>query len=184
MNAYRELSDSELTVLLQQQDKAALEEVYLRYWAVMYQHARKIIHDSNKAEDIVQDIFIHLLTNMENLHINTPLKFYLYRAIRNRVIDNFKNWKHQQKYIDSLKGMKEQGEYITDETILENELKKRIEQAITDLPPQMRKVFEMSRIQHLSYQEIAETTNTSVNTIKTTIQRALKSMRAKVTSLF
>lgn len=184
MNAYRNLSDSELATLINSQDKNALEEIYLRYWGILYQHALKILHDSNKAADIVQDLFTHLLCNMGNYQINTPIQFYLYRSIRNRVIDNFNHWQHQQKYLDSLKAMYQEGNYQTDETILENELKKRIESALHTLPAKMRQVFEMSRNTGMSHKEIAVNFHISEETVKAQVKKALKLLRKKLTALF
>lgn len=180
MNVYRYLSDIELTERLKEADKAALEEVYLRYWPLLYTHALKMIKDHSQAADIVQDIFTSLLINADNLHFKTPLDAYLYRAVKNRIIDNFHKSKHQQKYIDSLRHFISQGDNKTDDMVMEQEMKRRIENAVAGLPPKMREIFEMSRIGNLSRREIAVATNVGEGTVKTQMTRAMKILRTKL----
>jgi RNA polymerase sigma-70 factor (ECF subfamily) len=183
MDVYRSLSDSELVGRLNQSDKKALEEVYLRYWGVLYDYARKLLREDAIAEDIVHDIFTYLLMQMGDLDIKAPLQFYLYRSVRNRIINEYNKHQNRKKYIDSLKSFAEQGSYITDEVLVERELKNRIEQAVANFPPKMREVFEMSRTSHLSRREIALATNVTEGTVNTQLNRALKILRSKLTSL-
>ncbi|ACU62094.1 RNA polymerase sigma factor [Chitinophaga pinensis] len=141
MGALRSLSDSELAGRLAAVDTAAVEEVYLRYWGLLYQHARKMLRDDAQAEDIVQDIFVYLMNNLGRLSISTSLSSYLYRAVRNRVIDCLDKDSNRQRYVNSIKAIYERGEYVTDETIRENEMKKRIEDAVEAFPPNEGGIF-------------------------------------------
>ncbi|SDF76017.1 RNA polymerase sigma factor [Chitinophaga filiformis] len=184
MGALGTLTDNELVTLLDNGEVAALEEIYLRYWGLLYQHARKMLHDDALAQDIVQDLFTALLTGMGRLNVHAPLDLYLYRAIRNRVIDNFDRSVNRQKYIDAVGKVYRCGRYDTDEMVLANEMKHRIEQAVADMPPKMREVFELSRESYMSRKEIADAINVSEGTVKTQMTRALKILRSKLTVLF
>lgn len=183
MGAYNTLTDSELLLRFNNGDKAAWEGIYLRYWAILYQHARKMLADNAKAQDLVHDIFTGLLVNLGTLQIKTPLSAYLYRSIRNGVINLYYKDANRHKYEASMKGYYERGSYVTDETIIENELRQRIEKAVSDLPDKMRQIFELSRNDERSYKEIAEATDVSEETVRTQIKRALKILRAKLNSL-
>lgn len=184
MNAYRSLSDNELAAKLNQQDKHALEEIYLRYWAALYDYARKLLKDQDTAEDVVQDLFTHLMTNMEQITITGSMQSYLYNAIRNRVIKAYYKDQNRAKYIASLKDFMAHGSCAADERILEREMQQRIEAAIASFPPKMREVYEMSRLENISRKEIAIATHTTENTVKTQMKRALKILRTKLTMLF
>ncbi|PTT02339.1 RNA polymerase sigma-70 factor [Pedobacter sp. HMWF019] len=184
MNVYRKLSDQELTVKLDELDRAALEEVYLRFWAVLYDHARKMLRDDEAAEDIVQDLFTYLLTHMGHLNINTSLSSYLYRSVKNRVINHFDKDNNRQKYVNSLADFYNQGSYATDEKVLENDLKQRIEKAVASFPEKMREVFELSRNENMSRKEIAAVTHTSEHTVNAQLGRALKILKSKLSIWF
>jgi RNA polymerase sigma-70 factor (ECF subfamily) len=184
MDVLRSLSDIELTERLNHADKAAMGEIYLRYWGVLYDHCRKMLRDDAVAEDIVHDIFASLLINIKSLDIKIPIEFYLYRAVKNRVIKHFYRNKNRQKYIESLKGFYDRGEFVTDEIILERELKQNIEKAVANFPAKMREVYEMSRNNYLTRREIAEATHVTEGTVNTQLNRALKILRSKLTTLF
>lgn len=184
MNAYRSLSDSELADLLSNRDKNALEEIYLRHWAGLYDYARKLLRDDAAAEDVVQDLFTSLMTNISKLLITSSLQSYLFNAIRNRVIKAYYKDQNRQKYVTSLKAFIDRGEYATDELVLEREMRQRIEAAIATFPPKMREVYEMSRIENISRSDIAKATHVSENTVKTQMTRALKILRSKLNFFF
>jgi RNA polymerase sigma-70 factor (ECF subfamily) len=178
MNVYRSLADTELVIRLNRQDMAALEEVYLRYWSGLYDYAYRMLKDSPAAEDLIQDLFINLVSNLDNLQIqHTSLQSYLYRSIRNAVINQSYRDKNKQKYIESLKDFIEQGVFATDELVLEREMTKRIEEAIATFPPKMKEVFELSRKQFLSRREVAKAANVTESTVDTHINRALKILK-------
>jgi RNA polymerase sigma-70 factor (ECF subfamily) len=180
MGTLESISDDELVTRLDDGDMAALEQIYLRYWAVLYQHARKMLRDDAKAEDVVHDIFAGLATGMGRLHIKTPLSAYLYRSVKNHIVNLYYKDESRHKYESSMKSYYQQGSFDTDETVIENELRHRIELAVADLPKKMREVFEMSRTDHLSHKEIADRSEVSEETVKTQIKRALKILRTKL----
>lgn len=184
MDAYRSLPDIKLAERLADNDKAALEEVYLRYWGGLFNHASRLLRDEAAAEDLVHDLFAHLIDNMDTLNINTPLDAYLYKAVRNRVINIFHKNKTRQKHIDSLTHLADQGEFVTDELILVRDMKRRIDEAVASFPPKMREAFEMSRVNNLSRREIAEATGTTESTVNNQINKALRILRTRLSSWF
>jgi RNA polymerase sigma-70 factor (ECF subfamily) len=185
MNVYRSLPDSELVNRINQQDTGALEEIYLRYWAGLLDFSYRLLKDTSLAEDLVQDIFMGLLSNMGNLEIkNTSLESYLYRSIRNKVINQYHKNINKQKYVESLKDFVKQGVFATDELVLEREMKRRIEEAIATFPPKMREVFELSRKEYLSRREVAKAANVTESTVDTHINRALKILKNTLSCLF
>ena len=74
----------------------------------------------------------------------------------------------------------ENGVDSTNEIMSGAELKKRISEAVNDLPPVRKQVFEMSREQGMSYREIAETLCVSSKTVETHIYKALKQIKKHI----
>lgn len=182
MGAYCDLPDSELSKLLDV-DKAAFAEVYSRYWRSLYDFSRNKLHNDALAEDIVHDVFMRLMINTGTLHIQTSLKSYLFQATRNALIDHFHKDCNRQKYANYLMVWHKNGSNVTDEMLAEREMKERINKIVSGFPEKMRQVYVMSRVKHLSREEIAKVTNTSKSTIDTQLNRALKIIR-KLTALF
>jgi RNA polymerase sigma-70 factor (ECF subfamily) len=184
MGAYRNLSDGELALQLMANDKDALAEIYMRYWEGLFNYASRLLKDEFKAQDLVHDLFAHLLDHLDTLQINIAINNYLYRAVRNRVINQYSKDQNKQKYVDSLRTFIEKGEFATDEIVLEREMKQRIEKAVSELPPKMRAIFEMSHTGNMSRQEIAQATHVSEGTVKIQMKRARIYLKSKLTSLF
>ena len=180
MSGYKVFSDEELTTLLREGDHTAFAEIHRRYYPLLYSHAFKRLPYREEVRDILQELFAYLWNNRLELSFTSGLAAYLYTSVRNRVINVFTKDKIRQEYAVSFAKYREEGSQETDERIRETELAAMIEKEIAALPDQMRKVFEMSRFQHLSHNEIAEITRTSPLTVRKQIQNALKILKSKL----
>lgn len=174
-------SDVDLLNLLRDSDHAAYGEIFRRYFYLIFTHAYKKLGDEEQAKDIVQDVFAALWFNREgNLPVSN-LAGYLYTGVRNKIFDLFARHQVQAKYLDSLKGyLDTHADVSTDHLVRENQLKAYIEKEIQALPPKMRRIFEMSRKQHLSHKEIAAELGTSENNVATQVTSALRILRTKL----
>lgn len=166
--------------LIAQSDKAAFSELYNRYKGVLYLHAYRMLEDEEEANDILQELFTTLWLRREDLVFTVSVTSYLYQSVRNRVLDVFAHKKVAQKYMDSLNQFIETGEYSTDEQVREQELRMLIEQEVALLPAKMREIFELSRVNNLSYKEIADELNISDKTVKKQVNNALRILRQKI----
>lgn len=182
---YKLLTDVQLADRLNQGDDIAFEEIYRRYWTVLYNFSRKMLQDNEQAKDIVQDIFTKLYVQIGVLDFQ-QIKFapYLYALVRNAVITLINRNKLKLNYIVSFQDYVNAGEYVTDNQVLENETQRQIDQEIASLPSKMREIFELSRKAHLSRKEIAEATQLSEETVKKQIYNALKILRSKLKAYF
>jgi len=182
MQAYKTLSDHELLNLLQSGDQDSFKELYKRYGGLLYVYALKLTDNKDDADDIVQEVFISLLTK-EQLEIKRTVSAYLYSAVRYKIFDLLAHKKVKSGYADSLQLFIDQGEYITDNYIREKELATLVEKEINLLPTKMRQIFESSRKAHLSQKQIAEKFNISEHTVKKQINNSIKILKMKLSKL-
>jgi RNA polymerase sigma-70 factor (family 1) len=177
---HRSLTDQELTALLQNGDQLAFTEIYNRYWEILFKHARRMLHEDDEAQDVVQDIFAVLWTNRATLNLRSSLSSYLYSAVRNKIINLINHDKIKNNYLSSLERFIDHGSSITDQLILEKELAQSIEREVSSLPEKMREAFELSRKSSLSYKEISEKMHISENTVKKHISNAIRILRSRL----
>ena len=182
MSAYKSLTDQELFILMQDGDKFAFGEIYERFNGLLYVYACKMVPDREDARDIVQEIFVYLWSN-PNIQIKSQLSAYLYTAVRYKIFDWLDKHKSRSNYLQSLGDFSRKGDYVTDNYIREREFTSLIEKEVALLPPKMRLIFEMSRMQHLTQKEIASVLQLSDKTVKKQMSNALKLLRLKLTSL-
>lgn len=177
MAAYSNFSDQELTVLLKERDHAAFTEIYERYWALLFRHARRMIYNDEEAGDIVQEVFSYLWDKSGSIYLQHSLSAYLYSAIRHKTLDLIKRSRVKDKYLFSLGKFSERSNIDLNEDLILKELERKIEAGIQLLPPKMRAVFELSRKKNLSHRDIAQELNISDSAVKKQITRALKILR-------
>jgi RNA polymerase sigma-70 factor (ECF subfamily) len=181
---YKALSDNELLQLLKESDHSAYNEIYYRYFYLLYVHAYKKLHDEEQAKDVVQDVFANLWFKREFSLPSSNLAGYLFTAVRNKIFDLFAHEQVKTRHLDSLQAyLSRNTSTPTDHRVREKELKAYIEKEIRSLPPKMRRMFEMSRLEDLSYKEIAEQLETSENNVSKQVNNALKVLRTKLSGL-
>ena len=180
MDKYRGLSDAELLILLRSGDESAFTEIYNRFSPVLYLHARHMLHNRDEARDVIQEVFTAIWNRRMDLDLTKSLNSYLYRSVRNTVLNLIRNEKKDSVLMAEIGEALEKGEGSTDEQLNYNELKRLIELEVALLPPRMREVFELSRNQQLSHAEIAALLEISDLTVKKQINKAIHILRERL----
>jgi RNA polymerase sigma-70 factor (ECF subfamily) len=177
MRPFEAFSDAGLLELFQSGNMNAYEEIYRRYWSLLYISCCKILKEEDDAKDIVQEVFISFLNKGKDLQLTASLAAYLYTAVRYKVLDRIKHLTVKDQYLQSLS---DYAQAATDAKLLEKELIEQMEKAIQLLPDKMRVVFELSRNEELSHKEIARLLNISDKTVKKQISNALKVLKIRL----
>jgi RNA polymerase sigma-70 factor (family 1) len=187
MSPLSPISDDELLCSFQSGDDSSFELIYLRYWGILYRHARKMMQDDDGAKDIVQEVFATLWLKRNDptaAPIPTPLAAFLYTVTRNKILDLIKHAKIKANYLDSLHPEEMQCALLPDSETIANELARQIEKEVQALPTKMREIFELSRKAHKTHKEISEELNISDKTVKKQVSNALKILKSKLNILF
>jgi RNA polymerase sigma-70 factor (family 1) len=180
MRNYAVLSNDELSALLNKGDHQAYEQLYQRYFRLLYIYAYKKLRDEEQAKDILQEFFTELWDKRKTTVFSTNISGYFFSAINNRIINYFARESVKSKYIESFSGFLTSENATTDHLVREKQLTELIEAEIQALPSKMRQVFEMSRKLHLSNKEIADQLDISERTVETQISNALFRLRTKL----
>ncbi len=157
-------------------DRLIFEKVFKEYYRPMFLFAESFVMDPYIADDIVQDIFLKVLSN--KLVVSTSIKNYLFRAVRNNSLDYLKKYNIEdiQEYhlFDSCFYS---GNFEFSE---DRRTEERVQKAIDTLPKKCAEILKMNLYQSYSYKEIAENLDISINTVKTQIRRAYKQLREEL----
>lgn len=161
-------------------DELAYEGLFKSHFAELTLYAMRFVRGMENAEEIVQDIFFNLWNNREKLNVNTSIKSYLYRSVKNTCLNVLKHQKVEDRYQKYLSRELQGEEMNADNWMVESELSDKISKAIDKLPPERKKVFVLSRFEELKYKEIAEKLNISIKTVETQMGKALKFLREEL----
>ena len=156
-------------------DVEAFSGIFRRYYEPLCFFAGRYLHDIQVAEGIVQDVFVRLWESRETLSIQSSLRSYLYASVRNACLNYIK----RENFTVSLDHEEPRSDTVVvppDIQLESTELAEALEKAVNALAPRCRQIFCMAKYDDLSYQEIAEILDVSMNTVKTQLKRALKSL--------
>jgi RNA polymerase sigma-70 factor (family 1) len=178
------LNDYELLALFKEGQRSAYEEIYHRYWAILYGHARRMVQSDEDAKDLIQDVFSVFWLDGPSLKLRTTLSAYLYTLVRYKVFNLIDRKKVRSDYLSSLEDFIRKNEYSGEYRLREKQMEQLIDKEIRALPQKMREVFELSRKANMNYRQIAEKLNISDNTVKKQMSNALKILRSRLGVIF
>jgi len=166
-----------LVSLLKAGNSFAFEKLYFRYSKKLYNFAFNILKSKEDAEGIVQNVFTKIWETRSE--INTELSFgaYIFRIAKNILLNQLKKKIIERRYIEYLLTMPEDSFQPVEQEINFLEMNMEIERLISELPEKRREIFRLSRQEGLTYREIAEKKNISVNTVNTQISKSLEHIR-------
>ena len=146
--------------------------------------AFRLVHDRNLSEDIVQDVFLMLWKRRTEIDFSRPVLPYLTTAVRNRSIDCLRSRKSRG---DGTCGLDTLDGYVRclvadrcEEEFDLSWLRHEIDDGVSQLSEQCRRVFLLSRVTGLKNREIAERLNISVKTVEKHIGAALSQLRLRL----
>lgn len=158
-------------------DVKAFEVLYLAYYNKVLTYTTSLLHNSVKAEDATQDVFLKIWRNRHNLVEGENVNSYIYMTARRVVLDVYRDEKYAQRH-------KEWAESNRPEESVEvscvNEIEDIAAKMIECMPPKRKEVFKLSRINGLTAKEIAEKMDLSVNTVNKHIALALSTLKKKL----
>ncbi len=140
------------------------------------------MRDKDISENIVQEIFVKLWENRGKLNIQSNVKSYLYTAVKNHSLNYIK----KEKQHISIEDESDSPDYFStspEEEIIDKEFYDSVHAAINKLPDSCRQIYMLKRYDELSYAEIAEVQKVSINTVKTQLKRAVKSLSKNLAHL-
>ncbi len=141
-----------------------------------------MIHDLDTAEDIVQDVFMKLWHKRDEIHFQKSTQSYLYTMVRNHTLGMIRKADSGQRF---YKDLPEGNSHYIPQDIEEEEIEKyllidEIYTSIRQLPTKCGEIFTLSKINGLTYTQIAEVLGISVNTVENQIGKALRILRSKL----
>lgn len=187
-------SDAALIARCQRADVAAFNEIVARYKTKIYNYLYRMTGNAEDAEDLAQEVFVRMYTNIHAFRAEASLSTWLFRIAGNLCIDAFRRNKKQRGAVVSLDASLSEDESegatrdIPDSTLApetlfaRKELGMQIETALAKLPHKLRSAVILHDIEGLPYEEIAAVEKIPVGTVKSRIFNARVSLRASLRS--
>jgi RNA polymerase sigma-70 factor (ECF subfamily) len=170
-------NEEEILCRLAKGDRQAFDAVYRQYFYAVYCNALKITREVSAAEDVLQDVFIALWQKKETIDTDRSLGSWLFVVCYNKSVNFLK-----KKLRESLAQQQMQQVAVDngEEAIYYNLQWEMLEEAMAQLSPQKRKVFELCKLQGKTYEETAATLHISKHTVKEYLSAAVSFVKEYV----
>ncbi len=175
------MPEVELIVKCQQGDRQALEVLVKRYQKIVFSILYQLAPDWHDIADLAQEVFIRVYRHIGSLRNPKTFKAWLNQITINLFYDELRKRPRKISTISLDRFSDDDDEPIKefpdlsqgpDEIVLNQELSSFIRKAMDELPEQFRVVIVLRELQGLSYEEIAESLNCELGTVKSRIARA------------
>ena len=170
-------SSAEMEKLSRITSRADFEALFKAHYSSLCSYANGFLKDPDASEEVVQEIMVKIWTNRDSLVVETSLRSYLYRAVRNGCMNVLKHLNIREEYRSYREREVQESQRPHEEEIIMGELEQKIRMAIDHLPLERRRVFILSRYEGLTYVQIATELGISVKTVENQMGKALKSLR-------
>jgi RNA polymerase sigma-70 factor (ECF subfamily) len=169
-------TDAALMERILQRDEAALEALYDRYAGILSSVLRRILRDTQAAEEILQDIFFQLWKNAEQFDAaRGSLAGWLMVIARNRAISKLRH--HNPAAGDELLENTVALPFNLESAAAQRQMLDKVKGVLEMLPKEQRAAIEMAYFEGMTHSEIAQRTGDPLGTVKTRLRTALQTLR-------
>jgi RNA polymerase sigma-70 factor (ECF subfamily) len=184
------MKESEIIQKLQQGNEQAFKQLVVNYQKLVVNTCFGIVHNTEDAEDIAQEVFIEVFRSIQNFRADAKLTTWLYRIAVNRSLNFIRDNKRRKWFQPFEIGVSEKSaqfkeiagaHYETPASEMENKQRATLlYQAIDTLAENQKVAFTLNKYEDLSYKEISEVMNLSVSSVESLIHRAKISLQKKL----
>lgn len=175
--------ESRLIMLLKEDSEYAFQLIFDKHRNRIYKTAIKFLKSPIIAQDVVQDVFLKLWFERQNLEATKPLEAWLYTVAKHNILNKLRKVANDWKALDQLSNQILPVNNNTDHKLIDGQYQEKLKVSIAKLPEQQKLVFLLSRNNKLTYDQIGQKMGISPLTVKTHLSRALISIRKDLESI-
>lgn len=162
-------------------DRLTFKYFFETHYSPLCNLAFRVIGDIDKSEDIVQDVFVKVWNNRKELDKDRNIKSLIYTMVKNHSLEVLRRDGIGLRVVRIISRVEEDTQSNIQEEEIENyKLLDQIYVSIRQLPPKCGEVFTLSKVNGLTYTQIAERMNISVKTVENHMGKALKMLREMI----
>jgi RNA polymerase sigma-70 factor (family 1) len=168
--------DHHLLLALAAGDRTAFARIFEQSWAHVYGVALRLTKSPEMARDLAQDIFLKLWDHRDKLTKVNNFYSFLYTITRNQVHDQLRKKVFRESNREFLVNYFSAGQTTIADSLESRELDRLLYESIEKLPPQLRQVLRLGRLEGLSHEEIAAKMGITPQSSRTYMARAVAAL--------
>ena len=173
-------NDKRLVFELRNNKINAFDAIFHKYSDKLYRFAFSLLKNDEDSKGIVQETFLKLWKNRNDIDTSKSLKSYLFTISYHLIIDQLRYRLKDVRYREFLYRYFENNSFIINSKFDFDVLNRQIEAAVEELPDKRKQIYLLSREKGYSHKEIADKLGLSVKTVENQINRSLNHFRMRL----
>ena len=171
---------------LREREPAALERFYLVYFDRVYRYVRRLLREEHLAEDVTQDIFMHVHRSLPSYDPERELRPWVFTIATNKVRDHWRSRRHKDTRREIGVEDEEGGAYAVsphagpDSRLEASELSDIVARAVDELPEIMRSTLVLRYFEGMSFEDIGKIVDRNETAVRKRYSRALEELRKQL----
>lgn len=190
------LYEAMLLARLRAHELAAFDELVSHFERPVYSICFRLLGDAEDARDAAQETFLKIYRGLNSFRGESGLKTWIYRIAINQAMNQQRWWKRRRRDETMSLELSRNDSEITlghslegtnaspEELAIESERERRLMRALAEIKTEYRVALMLREIEELSYEEIAETLEISIGTVKSRIARGREELRRRLKEVF
>ncbi|MDD4899049.1 MAG: RNA polymerase sigma factor [Candidatus Omnitrophica bacterium] len=165
----------EIVIKAQAGDTGSFRSIYEETAGFVYNVALRIVKRSQDAEEVAQEVFLNIYRNLKSFHFQSSFKTWAYRIAVNAALNHLKKMKREESRRGEFnEELNYNPVFSADKGLLSDkqEQEAQVNSLLDALNPEQRAVVVLRNLEGLSYQEIADTLEININTVRSRLKRA------------
>jgi RNA polymerase sigma factor (sigma-70 family) len=167
-------------------DNDALSMLYSEFAHELYSYGLKVVNDEHLVKDCIQEVFVQLINKRKSLVVTSKLHVYLFKSLRNKIIEELRSKKRKQNIINLIDGDDLLFENNAEQKIIDSEkdksIKSRIDSLLAQLPSRQKEIIYLKYTEGLDYDDIAELLQIDKASARTLLYRTLKTIKEQLSN--
>ena len=155
----------------------AFSKLFDIYSRDVYAYSLSMLKEKVLAEEIVQDVFLKIWEHRNRLNIDLSFRSYVFTIARNLTFNLISKVANSRKLQEEVFYKSQKMYNHVEDKVAENDYENLKNKAIEQLTPRRKIIFQMSRNEGMSYQQISEELNISISTVKGQMSKSLETIR-------
>ena len=173
-------TDRELLQLIAGGDQKAFNRLFDRYRDQLFHYLRKITKSDETAEEIVLDVFVKIWTGRSILTEIDNFEAFIFQVAKNKGLDFLRQVQRNRLQQTELWKRMQTSSYreSADEKVMLDDITQAVHEAVEHLSPQRKKVYQLSREQGFTYEQIGKRLHLSTHTVRNHLAASLNIIRS------
>lgn len=168
-------------------DLEDFESIALPHMDELYSFAYYLVGEKQEAEDLVQQTLVKAMENFDSFEKGTNFKAWASRILKNLMIDRHRkktpvstDFESREPAAEEVKSPRSSTEILENEELMDKFFSDEVKSAILDLSEKYRVAILLNAVHGLSYQEIADVTDSPIGTVMSRLYRARKTLKEEL----